>query len=90
MNSKTIKKHGSNKKYLRQDKNCLLCKTQTKHLLVYNPILKTEKREMAIQLTKCGECQKNKSTFLKEIKPRKKISILQNMHMYCKNCQKHR
>ena len=90
MNSKTIKKHGSNKKYLRQDKNCLLCKTQTKHLLVYNPIVKTEKREMAIQLTKCGECQKNKSTFLKEIKPRKKISILQNMHMYCKNCQKHR
>ena len=73
MNSKTIKKHGSNKKYLRQDKNCLLCKTQTKYLLVYNPIVKTEKREIAIQLTKCGECQKkNKSTFLKEIKPRKK------------------
>ena len=31
MNSKTIKKHGSNKKYLKQDKDyCLVCETYTK------------------------------------------------------------
>ena len=45
MNRKTIKKHRSNKKYLRQDKNyCLVCKTHTKHLLAYNPIVKLGKR----------------------------------------------
>ena len=48
MNSKTTKKHGSNKKCLRQDKNyCLACKTHTKNLLAYNPVVKIEKREIA-------------------------------------------
>ena len=57
MNNKTIKKPGSNKKYLRQDKNyCLVCKRHTKHLSAYNPILKIGKREIATELTKCGEC----------------------------------
>ena len=46
MNSKTIKKHGSNKKYLRQDKNyCLVCKTHIKNLLAYNPIVKIGKEK---------------------------------------------
>ena len=40
MNSKTIKNHGSKKKYLRQDDNyCLVCKTPTKKFLAYNPIV---------------------------------------------------
>ena len=57
MNSKTIKKHGSNKKYLRQDENyCLVCKTYTKNFLAYNPIVEIDKREIATQLTKCNEC----------------------------------
>ena len=64
INSKTIKKHGRNKKFLRQDKNyCLVCKTHTKHLLAYNAIVKIGKREMATQLTKCNKCQINKLTF---------------------------
>ena len=46
MNSKTIKKHGSNKKYLSQDKNyCLVCKTHTKKLLAYNPIVNIGKEK---------------------------------------------
>ena len=46
MNSKTIKKHGSNKKYLRQDKNyCLVCKTHIKNLFAYNPIVKIGKEK---------------------------------------------
>ena len=68
MNSKTIKKHGSNKKYLRQDENyCLVCKIYTKNFLAYNPIVEIDKREIATQLV-----PKNKSAFLKEIKSRKK------------------
>ena len=77
MNKKTIKNPGSNKKYLIQDKNyCLVYKSHTKKLLAYDPTVKIGKREIATQLTKCDECQKNKSTFLKKIKPRKKISKL--------------
>ena len=46
MNSKTIKKHGSNKKYLRQGKNYyLVCKTRIKNLLAYNPIVKIGKEK---------------------------------------------
>ena len=42
MNSKTIKKLGNDKKYLRKDKNnCLLCKSHKKvFFLTYNPIVK--------------------------------------------------
>ena len=55
----------------RQDKNYfLVCKTHTKNLLECHPIVKTEKREIATQLTKCSECQKNKCPFLKEMKPK--------------------
>ena len=40
MNSKTIKNHGSKKKYLRQDDNyCLVYKTPAKDFLAYNPIV---------------------------------------------------
>ena len=49
-----------------------MCKTHTKSLLGYNLTVKIGKREIATQLTKCNECQRNKSTFLKEIKPKKK------------------
>ena len=48
MNNKTIKKPGSNKKYLRQDKNYyLVCKRHTKNLSAYNPIVKIGKRKIA-------------------------------------------
>ena len=64
MNSKTIKKHGSNKKYLRQDENyCLVCKTYTKNFSAYNPIVEIDKREIATQLTKCNKCQKINQLF---------------------------
>ena len=77
MNNKTFKKPGSNKIYLRQDKNyCLVGKSHTKNLSAYNPKVKIGKREIATQLTKCDKCQKNKSMFLKKIEPRKKISKL--------------
>ena len=90
MKSETTKKHSSNKKYLRQDKNyCLVSKIPTKHFLAHNPIVKIGNREIATELTKCKGCQKNKSTFLKEIKPKKKIFQLLNMDYYCKNCKKH-
>ena len=73
MNSKTIKKHGSNKKYLRQDKNyCLVCKK----FVSIQPNSKNWKREIATQVTKCSEYQKKNNFFSKEIKP-KKISKLQ-------------
>ena len=76
MNSKTIKKPGNDKKYLRKDKNyCLVCKSDTKYVLAYNPIVKIGKREIATQGTKCNKFQKNKSTFLKEIDSRKKVSL---------------
>ena len=38
---------------------------------------------------KVTRAKRNKSTFLKEIKPRKKMYKLQNMQIYCKNCKKH-
>ena len=64
MNSKTIKNHGGNKRYLKQDKSyCLVCKTYTKNLLAYNPIVNIGKRKIATQLTICGECQKNNLKF---------------------------
>ena len=41
MNSSTIKKPGSDKKYFRKGKNyCLVCKSHKKKLLTYNPIAK--------------------------------------------------
>ena len=48
MKSETTKKHSSNKKYLRQDKNyCLVSKIPTKHSLAHNPIVKIGNREIA-------------------------------------------
>ena len=67
MNSKTIQNPGSDKKYLRQDKNCcFVWKGHTKKLVALNPlaIVKIGKREIVTQRAKRNECQKkNKSTF---------------------------
>ena len=50
-----------------------MCKTHKENLLAYNPIVKIGKREIATQLTKCGECQKKQINFFEKSKPRKKI-----------------
>ena len=47
---------------------------------------KEKKQQNELNVTRA---KKNKSTFLKEIKPRKKMFQLQNMQIYCKNCKKH-
>ena len=38
---------------------------------LHNPIVKIGRRDIATQLTKCNKCHKNKSTFLKETKPKR-------------------
>ena len=64
MNSKTIKKYASDRKYLRQENcDCLVCKTHAKNSLAYNPIEKIGNREIATQLIKCNKCQKINEPF---------------------------
>ena len=80
MNSKTIIKPGSVKIYLRQDKNyCLVSKTCSKKLPAYNPITKNWKKRNSNTVTENQQVPKSKPTFLKEIKPIKKMFKLQNI-----------